>query len=259
MLAVLGAYVSLWTLYGVVAKSQPGHQLRFCRGRRMVPRIFTWLCEASTLGRLVGAVLVFAVSRNRLGLLPAGNDVHRRRAMVRWQVFKRYCSAEKSVLAFAFLTFVPFYNFHALKFDHNTILLPLWAATTFWFLRSFETGKTAWAALAGAGAATAMLAKYWSIYLVVGLALAATLDARRGLYFRSAAPWITRGRRCAVIGATRRLADRSRFQSNGLCARCPRAFIASRHSDQHRGLPRRRGRICRGTDVPRLDRKPTRR
>ncbi len=36
-----------------------------------------------------------------------------------------------------------------------------------------------------------MLGKYWSIYLLAGLAVAALADARRALYFLSAAPWIT--------------------------------------------------------------------
>ena len=37
---------------------------------------------------------------------------------------------------------VPFFHFHALKFNVNTVLMPLWAATTFWFLRSIKTRST---------------------------------------------------------------------------------------------------------------------
>ena len=40
-------------------------------------------------------------------------------------------------------------------------------------------------------AAAAMLGKYWSIFLLAGLALAALVDARRAVFFRSHAPWIT--------------------------------------------------------------------
>ena len=47
------------------------------------------------------------------------------------------------------------------------------------------------AALAGLAAAAAMLGKYWSIFLLAGLGLAALVDPRRRAYFRSAAPWIT--------------------------------------------------------------------
>ena len=59
----------------------------------------------------------------------------------------------KRVLGLALLTLVPFFNFHALKFNVNTVLMPVWAATTFFFLRSFETRSTLPAALAGLCAA----------------------------------------------------------------------------------------------------------
>src|SRR5262249_19940235 len=40
-------------------------------------------------------------------------------------------------------------------------------------------------------AAGAMLGKYWSIFLLAGLAIAALADPRRREYFRSPAPWVT--------------------------------------------------------------------
>ena len=110
---------------------------------------------------------------------------------IAWKVSAPYLGAEKRVIGLALLTLVPFYNFHALKFNANTVLVPLWALTTWWFLRSFETRSPIWAALAGLAAACAMLGKYWSIFLLAGLAVAALADPRRGGYFRSAAPWIT--------------------------------------------------------------------
>ena len=69
--------------------------------------------------------------------------------------------------------------------------MPLWAVTTFWFLRSFRTRSPAYAALAGVSAALCIVTKYWSISLLVGLAVAAISDQRRRAYFRSSAPWIT--------------------------------------------------------------------
>jgi hypothetical protein len=87
--------------------------------------------------------------------------------------------------------FVPFFNFHALKFNANTVLMPLWAGTTLLFLRSFKTRRALDAALAGLCAAAAMYGKYWSAVLLLGLAMAALADPRRASYFRSPAPWIT--------------------------------------------------------------------
>jgi len=86
---------------------------------------------------------------------------------------------------------VPFFNFHALKYNANTVMMPLWAFATWTFLRSFETRKVSWAALAGVAAAAAMLGKYWSVLLLLGLGLAALADRRRAAYFRSPAPFVT--------------------------------------------------------------------
>jgi 4-amino-4-deoxy-L-arabinose transferase-like glycosyltransferase len=108
-----------------------------------------------------------------------------------WRLTADYLDIEKRVVGVALLTVVPFFNFHALKYNVNTVLLPLWAAATFAFLRSYRTRSVGWAALAGALAAACMLGKYWSAFLLAGLALAALIDARRGRYFRSPAPWIT--------------------------------------------------------------------
>ncbi len=96
-------------------------------------------------------------------------------------------------MALACLTLVPYFNFHGIRFDHNAVLGPLWAATALCFIRSVDTREPGWAALAGAAAAAAMLGKYWSIFLLAGFAVAALIDTRRALYFRSAAPWITIG------------------------------------------------------------------
>jgi hypothetical protein len=88
---------------------------------------------------------------------------------------------------------IPFYNFHALKFNANTVLVPTWAATTFWFLRSYKTRSVFYGILTGLGAGACMLGKYWSVFLLVGLFVAALADSRRRIYFRSIAPW------CAVV------------------------------------------------------------
>jgi len=110
---------------------------------------------------------------------------------IAWRLAGDYLDGEKRTLALPLLMLVPFFNFQALKFNANTVLLPLWGATALCFLRSFERRSAGWAALAGLCAAGSMLGKYWSIFLLAGLGLAAVLDSRRLAYFGSAAPWIT--------------------------------------------------------------------
>ena len=75
-------------------------------------------------------------------------------------------------------------------------MMPLWAATTALFLRSYETRSAGCAALAGLAAAAAMLGKYWSVVLLLGLGLAALADrAPRRLFPLAGALGDDRGRR----------------------------------------------------------------
>jgi hypothetical protein len=108
-----------------------------------------------------------------------------------WRLFSRWLDPLKSVLAFAMLSCVPFYTFLALKFNANSLMMPLWAAATLYFLDAFTRRSKISSAAAGAAAAAAMLTKYWSVYFVLGAGISAVTDRRAAAYFRSAAPWIT--------------------------------------------------------------------
>jgi 4-amino-4-deoxy-L-arabinose transferase-like glycosyltransferase len=198
--AALLCYVALWTLYGMLAKaSQDIHvdmSEQFALARELA------------LGYPKHPPLTMAVVRAWFAIFPAADWAYYLLAMANvgltlwivWRLMARFVNGEKRVVGLALLTLVPFFNFHALKFNVNTVLMPLWAATTLWFLRSYETRSWLYAALAGVGAAGAMLGKYWSIFLLAGLGVAALLDSRRGAYFRSAAPWITAAVGLLVLG-----------------------------------------------------------
>ncbi|QDL99719.1 glycosyltransferase family 39 protein [Rhodopseudomonas palustris] len=109
---------------------------------------------------------------------------------IAWRTMRRYMDADKSLFGLALLTLIPFFNFIALKYNANAVLLPLWALTIHCFLRALEGRAALWAALAGVFAGASMLGKYWSIVLVVALGLAALIDPRRGRFFGSMAPWL---------------------------------------------------------------------
>src|ERR1700730_10888852 len=188
---LLAGYAAVWTLYGVIAKgSQDIHvdmSEQFALGRELA------------LGYDKHPPLTMLIVRLWFAVFPAADWAYYLLAMVNsalalwifWRVGKRFLEGDKRVMGLALLTFVPFFNFHALKFNPNTVLMPLWAATTLAFLRSFETRRPLDAALAGLCAAAAMYGKYWSVFLLLGLAVAALSDVRRADYFRSSAPWIT--------------------------------------------------------------------
>jgi 4-amino-4-deoxy-L-arabinose transferase-like glycosyltransferase len=190
ILTLIG-YVAIWTLYAVLAKgSQDIH--------RDMSELVAWSREPG-LGYAKHPPFGAWLTALWFALFPVADWSFYLLAMTAsavalwfaWRIAGDYLDPEKRVLALALLMLVPFFNFLALKMNANTILIPLWAATTFCFLRSFERRTAGWAALAGLCAALAMFGKYWSIFLLAGLGLAAVLDSRRAAYFRSAAPWVT--------------------------------------------------------------------
>jgi 4-amino-4-deoxy-L-arabinose transferase-like glycosyltransferase len=104
-----------------------------------------------------------------------------------------WLSREKLAAVPFLLAAIPFFNFLGLKWDQNSLLIPLWALAMWAMLRALATRHLGWAAIVGLAAAAAMLTKYWSVFLVAALAFAALADKRRAAYFTSAAPWVTAG------------------------------------------------------------------
>ena len=189
--AVLLGYVALWTLYGVIAKGS--QDIHVDMSEQFV------LARELALGYPKHPPLTMVIVRAWFSVFPTTDWAYYLLAManaglalwIAWRLAARFLDGDKRVVGLALLTLVPFFNFHALKFNVNTVLMPVWAATTLWFLRSFETRRLLDAALAGAGAAAAMYGKYWSVFLLLGLGIAALVDGRRAAYFRSPAPWVT--------------------------------------------------------------------
>jgi len=188
---LLTAYCAAWALYGVLAKGSQdvhfdmGEMVAWSRdagiGTPKHPPLAAWLVGAwfKIFPQADGAYYLFAMVLATFAL------------WVAWRVSEGYLEGEKRIAGLLLLTFIPFFNFHALKYNANTVLIPLWALVTWCFLRSYETRSVLWAALAGAAAAGAMMGKYWSVFLLAGLGIAALADTRRGQYFGSAAPWVT--------------------------------------------------------------------
>ena len=94
-----------------------------------------------------------------------------------------WLAKEKLAVVPFLLATIPFYNFLGLKFDQNSALIPLWALAMWAMLRALDTRHLGWAALAGLAAAAAMLVKYWSVFLIVALALAAVMHPKAARLF----------------------------------------------------------------------------
>jgi len=153
---ILLAYVVLWTLYGIIAKGS--QDIHFDMSEQFV------LGREPALGYPKHPPLTMLIVRLWFAVFPAADWAYYLLAManaalalwIAWRLSARFMDEDKRLLGLALLMLVPFFNFHALKFNPNTVLMPLWAATTLFFLRSFETRGPRDAIFAGLLAAAAM-------------------------------------------------------------------------------------------------------
>ena len=187
------AYATLWFVYAVIAKSAQDLNADMAEmvvwtrelalGYPKHPPLLAYLLWAwfKVFPFADWAYLLLAVITVSVGIFLA------------IELCAEWLAKEKLAVVPFLLATIPFYNFLGLKFDQNSALIPLWALAMWAMLRALDTRHLGWAALAGLAAAAAMLVKYWSVFLIAALALAAVMHPRRRDYFRSAAPWVTAG------------------------------------------------------------------
>ena len=106
-------------------------------------------------------------------------------------ISRRFAQGDKRLIVLLLLMLTPIYQFHAQRFNANSVLLATWPLATYCFLRSFETRHFGWAVAAGTTAALAMLGKYYSVFLIGGFVFAAVLHPQRRCYLGSSAPWVS--------------------------------------------------------------------
>ena len=115
-------------------------------------------------------------------------------------ISRRFVRGDKRIIVLLLLMLLPTYQFHAQRFNANSVLLAIWPLSTYCFLRSFESRRFVWASAAGATAAIAMLGKYYSIFLIGSFVFAAICHPQRRAYFSSFAPFVSAAAGLAVLG-----------------------------------------------------------
>ena len=128
-----------------------------------------------------------------------------------FKLASEWLDGEKLASVLFLLAVIPFYNFLGLKWDQNSILIPLWALAMWALIRSLDTRKAGWAILCGAAAAAAMLTKYWSVFLFLAMGITVLADPRIKAYFRSPAPYLTIAHGAALMSAAYLVAGGARF------------------------------------------------
>lgn len=183
------AYAVVWTLYAVISRSAQdtvsdmAEMLVWAQDLAWgypkhppLPAYILWLWF-SVFPTTQWAYLLLAILTVSIGLYLA------------YELAGEWLAGEKRAAVVLLLTLVPFYNFQGMKFDQNSLLIPLWALAMWGLVRSLKSGSVRWAILCGAAAALACLVKYWSAFLLLAMGFAVLADDNRRRYLRSPAPW----------------------------------------------------------------------
>ncbi|KGT75922.1 membrane protein [Bradyrhizobium japonicum] len=184
-------FVALWTVYLAVAYAGSGLHpdtleawtlgRRFAWGYHKHPPLVGWVTAVWTA--------VFPLSDWSLQLMAMANAGLALFFVDR--IARQFVTGHKRILVLLLLMLTPAYQFHAQRFNANSVLLALWPLATWCFLRAFETRSAAWAVAVGCTTALAMVGKYYSVFLVASFAFAALAHPARRAYFTSASPWIS--------------------------------------------------------------------
>ncbi|MGX1165006.1 4-amino-4-deoxy-L-arabinose transferase-like glycosyltransferase [Bradyrhizobium sp. USDA 372] len=188
---LIACFVVIWTLYLAIAYAGGGLHpdtleawtlgRHFAWGYHKHPPLSGWIAAAWTS--------VFPLSDWSLQLMAMANAGLALVFVDR--IARQFVTGHRRVLVLLLLMLTPVYQFHAQRFNANSVLLAIWPLATWCFLRAFETRAWPWAIAAGCTTALAMVGKYYSIFLVASLAFAALAHPARRAYFSSASPWIS--------------------------------------------------------------------
>lgn len=188
---LIACFVAIWTLYLAIAYAGAGLHpdtleawtlgRHFAWGYHKHPPLSGWIAA--------GWTSVFPLSDWSLQLMAMANAGLALVFVDR--IARQFVTGHKRVLVLLLLMLTPVYQFHAQRFNANSVLLAIWPLATWCFLRAFETRAWPWAIAAGCTTALAMVGKYYSIFLVASFALAALAHPARRAYLSSASPWIS--------------------------------------------------------------------
>jgi 4-amino-4-deoxy-L-arabinose transferase-like glycosyltransferase len=106
-----------------------------------------------------------------------------------WRIARLTVGEARAPLVLALYCLSPYTVWHAVKLDHNAILLSTWPLVVWAFLLSLQDPKWWRGLILGLASAAAMYAKYTSALLLFAAAIAAIASSRRRDYFRTSTPY----------------------------------------------------------------------
>ena len=107
-----------------------------------------------------------------------------------WRIARLAFNEARAALVLAIYWLSSYTLWHAVKLDHNAILLSTWSLAVWAFLLSLRDPKWWRGLILGLASAAAIYAKYTSALLLFAIAVAAITSRHRATYFRTVAPYL---------------------------------------------------------------------
>lgn len=170
-LRFLGHFVVVWTLYAALSRanldthSDMAENFAWSRelalGYHKHPPFFAWVVAAwfKVFPSHDWAYYLLSFTNVALALCGA------------WALIGLFDRSPRRTAAVMALAVTPFFTFSAIKFNANTILLPLWPWLAYAGIRAVRELDVRFAALAGALAAVSLLSKYVSVVMLAAAVL----------------------------------------------------------------------------------------
>jgi 4-amino-4-deoxy-L-arabinose transferase-like glycosyltransferase len=109
---------------------------------------------------------------------------------ITWRLLRDHLDKNRALLGLIALILIPLYTVKAEVLNANTVMIPFWAATLLFYLRARRGLGVFDSFLAGAFASLTVLGKYWAVFLLAGMAVAAVTPPGARRFWRSPAPYV---------------------------------------------------------------------
>ena len=184
------AYGFFWATYAQISASSGAHidsleafawGREFALGYYKHPPFWAWVAGLwfSVLPKTDWNFWLLSELNGALGLAGA------------YALMGRFCGQDKRLICLLLLMLTPFYQFNALRFNANTVLLSIWPWAMYFFVRSIEKPRILSAVACGLLAGFALLSKYFALVLIGSCFLASLTHHNRKAYYASAAPYLS--------------------------------------------------------------------
>jgi 4-amino-4-deoxy-L-arabinose transferase-like glycosyltransferase len=107
-----------------------------------------------------------------------------------WLLAIRVVDRRRAAVVVFVLLIYPIFNFRGARYGTDLPLVPMFMLVALVFLIAFERRTIAWGALLGLACAAAVLTKYWALFIVGAVGVAAIAHPERVRFFRAWTPYV---------------------------------------------------------------------